>query len=150
MKVFVEVVPLFQSTQGCLVAAPDRYKAVLEAFIGFISPLLTGDIPPGSLSVTWISVANVKPAECEAISVTHANNNGRAAWTTFWRFWLQRQFWSYQIETQDARASQFCQEFLRGVCAFFESHFLNVRKKESLSWPDNLYHNGVEDATIGF
>lgn len=33
-KVFVEVVPSFQSTEGCLVAAPDSYKAVLEAFIG--------------------------------------------------------------------------------------------------------------------
>lgn len=37
----------------------------------------------------------------------------------------------------------------RGV-RLFESHFLNVRKKETLSWPENPDHNGVEDATIGF
>lgn len=35
VKVLVEVVPSFQSTQGGLVAPPDCYKAALEAFIGF-------------------------------------------------------------------------------------------------------------------
>lgn len=34
----------------------------------------------------------------------------------------------------------------------FESNFLNVggTKKDTLSWPGNLYHNEAEDATVGF
>lgn len=150
-KVFVEFMPSSLSMRACLVAAQDYHKATLEAFIGFIFPVLTWDMPSGSISVTWISVANVKPAESEAISVTCTDNNGRVTWTTFWRFWLQKQFWSYQIETQDARASQFCQEFLRWVCFYWRLLSKCKEKKDSLSRSHSLYrrcHYGVVESQI--
>lgn len=97
----------------------------------WLSVYLWLEINPASGSLYVTSLNASQGTQCHRIWEHLCYTRQRqfmAAWTTFGRFWLQKQFWSYQIETQDATAGQFCQEFLRGVCSI-ESHFHNLRRR---------------------
>lgn len=79
-----------------------------------------------SPGVTWISVANAKPAECEAISITHGNNNGKTAWNHILKVLVAEAI----LELSDWNSRCQSKSVLSGVSKRGVRNFLDVRKKK--------------------